>query len=108
MMAATLEIASGLPYPLGATLCEGGVNFAVVSENATKIELCVFDEFGDEQCVALPSCTDGVWHGELRGAGAGLVYGLRAHGEHAPRSGHRFDPEKLLLDPYAREIVEVP
>jgi isoamylase len=100
-----LELTPGLPYPLGATVRDGEVNFALVSEHATMVELCVFDEAGHETRLRLPACTDGVWHGALRGAGPGLVYGLRAHGSHAPRSGHRFDPDKLLLDPYAREIV---
>jgi isoamylase len=104
-MTATLELTPGLPFPLGATALEGAVNFAVVSEHATMIELCVFDAAGRETRRPLPACTDGVWHGALRGAGPGLVYGLRAHGSHAPRSGHRFNPNKLLLDPYAREIV---
>jgi isoamylase len=104
-MAATLELTAGLPYPLGATVCDDGVNFAVVSEHATQIDLCVFDDSGLERRAALPSCSDGVWHGTLRGARPGLVYGLRAHGKHAPHWGHRFDPDTLLLDPYAREIV---
>jgi isoamylase len=104
-MIAPLELTPGLPFPLGATVRDGAVNFAVVSEHATMIELCVFDEAGLETRLPLPARTDGVWHGCLRGAGPGLVYGLRAHGSHAPRSGHRFNPNKLLLDPYAREIV---
>jgi isoamylase len=104
-MIAPLELTPGLPFPLGATVRDGAVNFAVVSEHATMIELCVFDEAGLETRLPFPARTDGVWHGCLRGAGPGLVYGLRAHGSHAPRSGHRFNPNKLLLDPYAREIV---
>jgi isoamylase len=102
---AAFELTAGLPFPLGATIRDGAVNFAVVSEHATRIELCIFDEAGRETRLALPSCTDGVWHGALSGAGPGLVYGLRAHGSYAPRFGHRFNPHKLLLDPYAREIV---
>jgi isoamylase len=104
-MTTTFELTAGLPYPLGATPLDGAVNFAVVSEHATMIELCVFDESGHETRLPLPSQTDGIWHGALRGAGPGLVYGLRAHGRHTPRSGHRFNAHKLLLDPYAREIV---
>jgi len=97
----------GLPYPLGATLRDGGVNFAVASDHAESIELCLFDDSGrvEQQRLALPAQRDGVRHGFLRGAGAGLVYGLRAHGPFEPAAGHRFNPRKLLLDPYAREIV---
>jgi isoamylase len=104
-MTATLELTPGLPFPLGATVRDDAVNFAVVSEHATMVELCVFDEAGLETRLPLPASTAGIWHGSLRGAGPGLVYGLRAHGAYAPRSGHRFNPNKLLLDPYAREIV---
>ena len=97
----------GLPYPLGATLRDGGVNFAVASRHAQAIELCLFDASGTIETarLGLPGHRDGIWHGFLRGAGAGLVYGLRAHGPHDPPAGHRFNPRKLLLDPYAREIV---
>jgi len=97
----------GLPYPLGATLRDGGVNFAVASDHAEAIELCLFDDSGrvEQQRLALPAQRDGVRHGFLRGAGAGLVYGLRAHGPVDAAAGHRFNPRKLLLDPYAREIV---
>ncbi len=98
---------AGLPHPLGATVQDGGVNFAVVSERARAIELCLFDAADQRELARypLPACSDGVWHGFLPGAGAGLVYGLRAHGEYKPDAGHRFNPHKLLLDPYAREIV---
>jgi len=95
----------GQPYPLGATLRDGGVNFAVVSEHASRIDLCLFDDGGAEQRLRLPGRSVDVWHGFLPRAGAGLVYGLRASGPYEPRRGHRFNPHKLLLDPYAREIV---
>ncbi len=100
-------LSTGQPYPLGATLRPDGVNFAVASEHAQYVELCLFDDGGRTETARhrLPGCTDGVWHGLLPGAGAGLVYGLRAHGPYAPQAGHRFNPHKLLLDPYAREIV---
>ena len=98
-------LAAGRPYPLGATLRDGGVNFAVASDHAAHIELCLFDERGAERRLMLPARTDGVLHGFLPGAGAGLVYGLRAHGAYEPQRGLRFNPHKLLLDPYAREIV---
>jgi len=98
-------LTAGLPYPLGASLRDGGVNFAVASENATHVQLCVFGADGVEQRLPLPGHTDGVWHGFLAQAGAGLTYGFRAEGRYAPEFGHRFNPHKLLLDPYAREIV---
>ncbi len=101
----TLE--AGTPWPLGATLTEVGVNFAVFSAHATRIELCLYDRDGVRELarVALPAHTDGVWHGLLPGAGAGLVYGLRAHGPQDAARGHRFNPDKLLLDPYARRLT---
>ena len=97
----------GHPYPLGATTQSTGVNFALVTPRASRVELCLFDAAGqnEQQRLALPYCTDGIWHGHLTGAGPGLVYGYRVHGPWAPHDGHRFNPTKLLLDPYAREIV---
>ncbi len=101
----TLE--SGTPWPLGATLVDGGVNFAVFSAHATRIELCLYDRDGADELarIALPAYTDGVWHGWLAGAGPGLVYGLRAYGSNDAARGHRFNPAKLLLDPYARRLA---
>jgi glycogen operon protein len=98
---------AGSPYPLGATCVGEGVNFAVFSANAEKIELCIFDAAGKRELkrLELPECTDEVWHGYLPDAGPGLVYGYRAHGPYAPEQGHRFNPNKLLLDPYARKLV---
>jgi isoamylase len=106
-MRTEIEIEPGLPHPLGATPRAGGVNFAVVSEHAEAVELCLFDAEGRERRLALPSWDDGVWHGFVRGPGVGVgtVYGFRAHGPFAPARGHRFNDAKLLLDPYAREIV---
>ncbi|MEI7464851.1 MAG: glycogen debranching enzyme GlgX, partial [Burkholderiales bacterium] len=95
----------GRPYPLGASLRDGGVNFAVFAEDANAMELCVFDARGHEARHPLTHCDDGVWHGFLAGAAAGLVYGYRAHGHYAPDQGLRYNPHKLLLDPYAQEIV---
>ncbi|HVI02647.1 MAG TPA: glycogen debranching protein GlgX [Enhygromyxa sp.] len=100
-----MSLIPGLPYPLGATLRDGGVNFAVASDRATAIELCTFDAGGEEQRERLPGHDDGVWHGFLARASAGLRYGFRAHGPWAPSEGHFFNPNKLLLDPYAREVV---
>ncbi|HMN77466.1 MAG TPA: glycogen debranching protein GlgX [Burkholderiaceae bacterium] len=100
-----LEI--GRPWPLGAHCVAGGVNFAVFSEHAEAIELCLFDAAGQQELarLALPGRSGDLWHGHLPGAGAGLVYALRAHGPWQPDRGHRFDFGKWLLDPYAREIV---
>ncbi len=96
----------GSPYPLGATFDGEGVNFAVFSANADAIDVCIFDSAGKRELQRLPltECTDEVWHGYLPDVGPGLVYGLRAHGRYAPEEGHRFNPNKLLLDPYARRI----
>ena len=92
---------------LGAQVRDGGVNFAVFSQHATAIELCLFDPSGrqERQRLRLHGPVDGLWSGFLPGAGPGLVYGLRAYGPYAPEQGHRFNPHKLLLDPYAQEIV---
>ncbi|MBO9686396.1 MAG: glycogen debranching protein GlgX [Mitsuaria chitosanitabida] len=97
----------GRHEPLGATARDGGVNFAVFSAHATRVELCLYDEAGTTELkrVALQGPVDGLWTGFAPGLRPGQVYGLRAHGPHAPREGHRFNPSKLLLDPYAREIV---
>jgi glycogen operon protein len=97
----------GRPWPLGATWDGHGVNFAVFSAQAQALDLCVFDERGERelQRLALPALTDDVWHGYLPQAGPGLTYGLRAHGPWQPVSGLRFSPHKLLLDPWARELV---
>ena len=93
--------------PLGAQARDGGVNFAVFSDHAQRIEVCIFDASGSRELrrYDLHGPQDGLWHGFLPGLGPGLVYGLRAHGPYAPHEGHRFNPHKLLLDPWAREIV---
>ncbi|WP_421996846.1 glycogen debranching protein GlgX [Reyranella sp.] len=97
----------GAPYPLGATSDGLGTNFAVFSANASKIELCVFAAGGKREIARyeLPECTDEVWHGYLPGARAGLIYGYRAYGPYEPQRGHRFNHNKLLLDPYAKRIA---
>ena len=97
----------GRPWPLGAQVRDGGVNFAVHAPHARALELCLFDETGSQerQRLALHARSGATWHGFLPGAQAGLVYGLRAHGPWDPASGHRFAPHKVLLDPWAREIV---
>ena len=101
------RLLTGAPYPLGATWDGLGVNFAVFSANATRIDLCLFDPSGRREIArfALPECTDEVWHGYLPNARAGLVYGYRAFGPYEPQHGHRFNHHKLLLDPYARRLA---
>jgi isoamylase len=101
------RVREGKPFPLGATWDGLGVNFALFSANATKVELCLFDNDGEREVerIELPEYTDEVWHGYLPDARPGQLYGYRVHGPYAPAEGHRFNPNKLLLDPYARQIV---
>ena len=96
----------GSPYPLGASWDGVGVNFAVFSSHAEKIELCVFDPSGRREIARymLPEWTDEVWHGYLPNLAPGALYGYRAHGPYQPEQGHRFNPHKLLIDPYARAM----
>ncbi len=96
----------GKPYPLGATWDGFGINFAVFSAHAERIELCLFDASGQREIARyqLPEHTDEVWHGYLPEASAGVLYGYRAYGPYDPAHGHRFNPSKLLLDPYARGL----
>ena len=105
--AAIGEVWPGSPEPLGATWDGAGVNFALFSESATKVELCLFDAAGGQelQRITLPEKTEGVWHGYVPAAAPGTVYGYRVHGAYDPANGHRFNPNKLLLDPYAKELV---
>jgi glycogen operon protein len=101
------ELWQGSPYPLGATWDGQGVNFAIYSRHAEKVELCLFDELGKRelQRITLRERTDFVWHGYLPQARPGQLYGYRVHGPYAPDKGHRFNPHKLLLDPYARALA---
>ena len=98
----------GHPAPLGAhwDAAAQGVNFALFSEHADKVELCLFDARGlrELERIVLPERTDGVWHGFVPGIGPGQVYGYRVHGPYLPEQGQRFNPNKLLLDPYARAL----
>jgi isoamylase len=97
----------GVPYPLGATWDGEGVNFALFSENATAVELCLFEgpQGNDEQSrTAITEQSDQVWHTYLPGIRPGQRYGYRVHGPYDPANGHRFNPHKLLLDPYAKTI----
>ncbi len=99
-----MTIWPGEPYPLGATYDGLGVNFALFSEVADGVELCLFDDEGNETRLGLPEATGFVWHGYVPGLPAGQRYGFRVHGPWAPEEGHRCQPSKLLLDPYARAI----
>jgi glycogen operon protein len=97
----------GSVYPIGATVTETGVNFAIFSANAEKIELCIFDQYGSKELkrFVLPQREHDIWHGFLKGAKAGLVYGYRVYGPYNPEFGHRFNHHKLLLDPYAKALT---
>jgi glycogen operon protein len=100
---------AGTAEPLGATWDGRGVNFALFSAHGEKVELCLFDETGTRELrrLPLPARTGDVWHGYLAGGRPGLAYGYRVHGPYAPERGHRFNANKLLLDPYARKITGV-
>jgi isoamylase len=99
-----IRIREGLPHPLGVTWDGEGVNFALFSAHANRVEICLFDEQGERETVRvdLPEYTDEIWHGYLPGVAPGTIYGYRVHGPYEPDQGHRLNPNKLLLDPYAR------
>uniref|UniRef100_E1TIT0 Glycogen debranching enzyme GlgX n=1 Tax=Burkholderia sp. (strain CCGE1003) TaxID=640512 RepID=E1TIT0_BURSG len=101
------RIAEGTPFPLGATWNGTGVNFALFSAHATKVELCLFDETGQNEIerIELPEYTDEVWHVFVPNLKPGAIYGYRVHGPYEPEKGHRFNPNKLLLDPYAKAHI---
>lgn len=99
-----IEIWPGDPYPLGATYDGAGTNFALFTEVAERVELCLFDEENQETRVNFTECEGFVWHGYLPGVGPGQRYGYRVHGPYDPRRGQRCNPAKLLLDPYAKAI----
>src|SRR5215211_863452 len=99
-----MEVWPGRPFPLGATWDGEGTNFSLFSENAEWIELCLFGEGDEEQRVALHEHTAFNWHCYLPGVGPGTRYGYRVHGRYEPERGHRFNPAKLLVDPYAKAI----
>ena len=101
------RIREGLPFPLGASWDGLGVNFAIFSANATKVELCLFDSAGEVELerIELPEYTDEIFHGYLPDAHPGLVYGYRVYGPYDPKNGHRFNHNKLLIDPYAKQLV---
>ena len=98
---------SGSAHPLGATWDGKGTNFALFSANATRVELCLFDRSGrrETERVALPERSEDVWHGYFPQICPGQLYGYRVHGPYEPEAGHRFNPHKLLLDPYAKDLA---
>jgi glycogen operon protein len=103
-----MKVWPGHPYPLGATWDGSGVNFALFSENATGVELCLFDSENrnhETKRIRMTEQTDQVWHVYLPEARPGQLYGYRVDGPYSPTEGHRFNPAKLLLDPYARSIA---
>ena len=104
----TARLAPGSGIALGAHFDEQGVNFALAAPNASDVVLCLFDQAGNETARhPMAGCENGIWHGYLDGAGPGTIYGYRVHGDYLPQQGHRFNPAKLLLDPYAREVVGI-
>src|SRR5690349_17377726 len=102
------EIWPGRPFPMGATWDGDGTNFSFFSEHAEAVELCLFGEDGqDEERIALTERRALNWHCYLPGVGPGQRYGLRVHGPYTPEQGQRFNPHKLLIDPYAKAIEGV-
>jgi glycogen operon protein len=98
------EVWPGKPFPLGATYDGGGTNFSLFSEHAERVELCLYDEDDNEERIAVADRTAWNWHCYLPGVGPGCRYGYRVYGPYAPAEGHRFNPNKLLIDPYAKAI----
>src|SRR6185437_8406735 len=94
----------GKPFPLGSHWDGGGTNFSLFSENAERVELCLFDDHGNETRVEVGERTLFNWHCYLPGVGPGQRYAYRVHGPYEPEQGHRFNPAKLLIDPYARAL----
>src|SRR5882672_8576790 len=104
---APMRVMPGRPYPLGATWDGAGVNFALFSENASAVALCLFDSpEADHESIQIPLSerTHHVWHAYLPDVRPGQLYGYRVHGLYDPERGHRFNPAKILLDPYAKGI----
>ena len=101
------RVSEGSPFPRGATYDGAGVNFSLFSANATRVEVCLFDAAGEKEKrrVELPEYTNEIWHGYIPGVGPSDIYGYRVHGPYEPAAGHRFNPNKLLLDPYARAHI---
>ena len=98
----------GDPYPLGSTWTGVGVNFALFSAHGTKVELCLFDSPNAEKesaRIALQEQTDQIWHAFLPDARPNQLYGYRVHGPYEPTAGHRFNPNKIVMDPYAKSVA---
>jgi isoamylase len=104
---AEFRVWPGEPQPLGATWDGSGTNFALFSAHAEKVELCLFNDKGRNEIarIPLPEFTHEIWHGYLPDVLPGQLYGYRVYGPYDPKSGHRFNPNKLLIDPYAKELV---
>src|SRR5213594_4270421 len=103
-----MRVWPGDPYPLGATWTGTGVNFALFSAHATKVELVLFDapdSTRESLCIPLPEYTDMIWHGFLPDARPNQLYGYRIHGPYEPQHGHRFNPNKVVMDPYAKAVA---
>ncbi|MGN6285485.1 MAG: glycogen debranching protein GlgX [Afipia sp.] len=102
-----MRLSAGTNHRLGATWDGRGTNFALFSANAEKVELCLFDSHGRREIdrIVLPERSEDVWHGYLNDVSPGQIYGYRVHGPYAPEYGHRFNPHKLLLDPYAKRLA---
>jgi len=107
MTGGSWRVRPGRSYPLGATWDGAGVNFALFSANAERVELCLFDPAGRREIarIEMPEYTHEVWHAYLPDARPGLIYGYRVHGPYEPARGKRFNPNKLLIDPYARALA---
>ena len=108
MLSCRVRVWPGEPYPLGATWTGVGVNFALFSAHATKVELCLFDSAdatNEFARVPLTEQTDMVWHGFLPDARPNQLYGYRVHGPYDPPAGHRFNPNKIVMDPYAKSVA---
>jgi isoamylase len=101
------HVSAGAPHPLGANWDGRGTNFALFSANATKVELCLFDRAGRRELerIVMPERSDEVWHVYLSHVTPGQLYGYRVHGPYAPQAGHRFNPNKLLIDPYSKQLA---
>lgn len=104
---AGFDLSLARPDQLGAVVRDGGTSFALFSNHATQVDLCLYDASGQRETarLPLPEMEGGIWYGFMPGIGAGQLYGYRVHGPYAPEEGHRFNPNKLLLDPYARETL---
>src|SRR5437868_7127299 len=103
-----MRVWPGQPYPLGATWTGVGVNFAIFSAHATRVELCLFaspDATGESTRVTLQEQTDMVWHAFLPDVRPNQLYGYRVHGPYDPFAGHRFNPNKVVMDPYAKSVA---